>query len=85
MRRPLTYAILAAPILFVATVADAQQQKRADQKRVDQMSDEAIAARRACFEEVQARFPGAPAQNVTLSSQRETAYRSCISRKGFRP
>jgi len=81
MRRALACAILAAPIILLASVADAQQRKR-----VDQMSDDAIAARRACFDEAQSRFPGPTGgANVSVSNQRESAYRGCISRKGFRP
>jgi hypothetical protein len=81
MRRALMCAMITAPIVFLATVADAQQRTTKDQ-----MSDDAIAARRACFDEAQARFPGPTgAANPSLSSQRETAYRTCIGRKGFRP
>jgi hypothetical protein len=80
MRRSLACAVLTAPIVIFATVADAQQRNR-----VDQMSDDAIAARRACFDEAQARFPAPTGSSVSASSQRDTAYRSCIGRKGFRP
>ena len=56
MRRAFTCAILALPILIVSTVADAQQGKNKQIK--NQMSDEAIEARKECFAEAQARFPG---------------------------
>jgi hypothetical protein len=74
-------AVLILPILVVSTAADAQQRTRAK----DQMSDEAIAARQECFREAQARFPGPTAGNVSINSQRETAYRNCAQRMGVRP
>lgn len=74
-------AILILPILVLSTAADAQQRNRGK----DQMSDEAIAARQECFREAQARFPGPTGGNISVSSQRETAYRGCIAGKGFRP
>jgi hypothetical protein len=73
-------AVFALPLLIVSTVADAQQRARKDQ-----MSDEAIAARTECFREAQARFPGPTGGNVSINSQRETAYRTCAQRKGIRP
>ena len=61
MRRAFTCAILALPFLVVLTVADAQQSKNKQIK--NQMSDEAIEARKECFAEAQARYPGGvPAQ-----------------------
>ncbi len=72
-------AIFALPLLIASTAADAQRQRK------DQMSDEAIAARQECFREAQARFPGPAGGNVSVNSQRETAYRSCAQRKGIRP
>lgn len=78
--RTICAAMLALPIVIVATAADAQQRRSKDQ-----MSDEAIAARTECFREAQARFPGPAGGNISVSSQRETSYRSCIQRKGFRP
>lgn len=74
-------AVLILPILVVSTAADAQQRTRAK----DQMSDEAIAARQECFREAQARFPGPTAGNVSINSQRETAYGNCAQRMGVRP
>lgn len=73
-------AILALPILIVSTAADAQQKRGQDQS-----GSAAIAARQECFREAQERFPGPTAGNVSIASQRETAYRNCIQRKGFRP
>ena len=72
--------VLALPILIASAAADAQRNRGKDQ-----MSDEAIAARRECFREAQARFPGPTGGNISVSSQRETAYRSCAQRKGVRP
>jgi hypothetical protein len=77
-------AMLALPIVMAATAADAQQRRNQSQNQ-NQMSDEAIAARQECFREAQARFPGPPGGNISVSSQRETSYRGCIQRKGFRP
>ena len=45
----------------------------------------AIAARQECFREAQARFPGPFGGNISVSNQREAAYRSCAQRKGVRP
>lgn len=83
MMRSLAFAaaVLALPVLVVSTVADAQQRNRGK----DQTSNAAIAARQACFEEAQARFPGPAGGNIAVNSQRETAYRSCAQRKGVRP
>lgn len=74
-------AIFVLPLLIVSTAADAQQGARNN----NSMSDEAIAARQECFREAQARFPGPAGGNVSINSQRETAYRSCAQRKGVRP
>jgi hypothetical protein len=78
--RAFAAAILVLPILIVSTGADAQRNRGKDQ-----MSDEAIAARQECFREAQARFPGPTGGNVSINSQRETAYRGCAQRKGVRP
>ena len=83
MRRAFTCAILALPILIVSTVADAQQGKNKQIK--NQMSDEAIEARKECFAEAQARFPGTDSASTGLQANRETAYRGCAQRKGIRP
>jgi hypothetical protein len=72
--------VLALPMLIASTAAEAQRNRGKDQ-----MSDEAIAARQECFREAQARFPGPTGGNVSINSQRETAYRSCAQRMGVRP
>jgi hypothetical protein len=77
-------AICVLSLLIASTAADAQQRTRANNQK-DQMSDAAIAARQECFREAQARFPGPTGGNVSVSSQRETAYRGCVQRKGVRP
>jgi|Tabmets5t2r1_1033131.scaffolds.fasta_scaffold52903_2 hypothetical protein len=79
--RAVACIVLALPILIVATVADAQQ--RAAKK--NQLSDEALAARRACFEEAKVRAPGSDWTGAGLQSLRENAYRDCAQRKGIRP
>jgi hypothetical protein len=81
MIRSLGYGavVVALPMLIASTAAEAQGNRK------DQMSDEAIAARQECFREAQARFPGPTGGNVSINSQRETAYRSCAQRKGVRP
>jgi hypothetical protein len=73
--------VLALPMLLIASTAAEAQRNRGK----DQMSDEAIAARQECFREAQARFPGPTGGNVSINSQRETAYRSCAQRMGVRP
>ncbi len=78
--RSFTYIVLALPILFASTVADAQQRKAANP-----LSDDIIEARRGCFAEAQARHPGNDQASATLNSQRANAYKDCALRKGVRP
>jgi hypothetical protein len=79
--RAVACIVLALPILIVATVADAQQRPA----KKNQLSDDAIAARRACFEEAKVRAPGSDWTGAGLQSLRENAYRDCAQRKGIRP
>jgi hypothetical protein len=83
MRRAFTCAILALPFLIVSTVADAQQGKNKQSK--NQMSDEVIEARKECFAEAQARYPGGDQRSEVLQSNRYAAYTGCAQRKGIRP
>jgi hypothetical protein len=86
MRRTITFAVLALPILLVAPVANAQQPQQPKAKTMkNNLSDEAIEARKECFAEAQARFPGNDTASVVLQQNRETAYRGCAARKGIRP
>jgi hypothetical protein len=86
MRHALAFAVLALPILLAAPVANAQQaqQPKANVTK-DNLSDEAVEARKECFAEAQARFPGNDTSSVVLQQNRETAYRGCAARKGIRP
>ncbi len=83
MRRAFACAILALPFLIVSTVADAQQGKSKQSK--NQMSDEAIEARKECFAEAQARYPGGDQRSEVLQNNRYAAYTGCAHRKGIRP
>jgi hypothetical protein len=86
MRRVLACAILALPILLAAPVANAQQAPQPKAKVIkNNLSDEAIDARKECFAEAQSRFPGNDSASVVLQQNRETAYRGCAARKGIRP
>jgi hypothetical protein len=86
MRRTITFAVLALPILLVAPVANAQQPQQPKAKTMkNNLSDEAIEARKECFAEAQSRFPGNDSASVVLQQNRETAYRGCAARKGIRP
>ena len=87
---------LVLPALIAATGAGAQQQQQPQQQQeqsgtvsqsgtVNQMSEEAIAARRECFEEAKLRAPGAAEANYNLATLREQAYKDCAVRKGVRP
>ena len=71
--------ILTLSVLLASTAAEAQ---RGSSK--DQMSDEAIAARRECFAEAQARFPR-PTGQPAVNDRRSMAYRDCARRMGVRP
>ena len=73
----------ALPFLVVSTVADAQQSKNKQIK--NQMSDEAIQARKECFAEAQARYPGGDQRSEGLQNSRYAAYTGCAQRKGIRP
>ena len=70
--------ILALSVLIGST-AEAQRSAAKDQ-----MSDEAIAARRECFAEAQARFPR-PTGQPAVNDRRSMAYRDCARRMGVRP
>ena len=86
MRRTITFAVLALPILLAAPVANAQQAQQPKAKAMkNNLSDEAIEARKECFAEAQSRFPGNDSASVVLQQNRETAYRGCAARKGIRP
>jgi hypothetical protein len=86
---------LALPVLIAATGASAQQQQLPQPQEqsgtvsqsgtINQMSEEAIAARRECFEEAKIRAPGQAEANSNLATLREQAYKDCAVRKGVRP
>lgn len=71
-------AFATVPLVLLSTAADAQRARGTNQS-----SDAAIAARRECFREAQARFPGP--KTLSVANQRTAAYRGCAHRKGVRP
>jgi len=86
MRRTIALAVLALPILLAAPVAHAQQAQQPKAKTMkNNLSDQAIEARKECFAEAQARYPGNDTASVVLQQNREVAYRGCAARKGVRP
>lgn len=86
MRRTLAYAVFALPIVIASTITYAQQTQQTKPKQMkNQMSDEAIEARKECFSEAQTRYPGNDQASVGLARNREVAYRDCANRKGIRP
>ena len=76
--------VLALPVVFITTVADAQQQSQ--QRSGTKMTNEqVIAARRECFAEAKVRAPGVAEASAGLATMRENAYRDCAHRKGVQP
>ena len=86
MLRPFAALIFMLPIMACSSVAVAQQTQQPKAKIMkNNLSDEAIEARKECFAEAQSRFPGNDNASVVLQQNRETAYRGCAARKGIRP